>query len=62
VNEDEWEAIEPTDLELEEIESLDDLVDDPIHYAISRLELEDSYEGQTIDLHTQISFKGVRLA
>lgn len=54
--------LEPTDFELEEIEALDDLVDDPIQYVLGRLEFEDTYEGDPLDLHNKISFKGIRIA
>ena len=53
---------EPTELELEELETLEDLIADPIHYAMIKVSGIDYYEGGGIELHNQISFKGVRLA
>lgn len=62
MNEEELYDIEPTDFELEEIEALDDLLDDPIQYVTGRLMLEDYYDGEPVDLHNRISFKGTRIA
>lgn len=67
MNENDLSDIEPTDEELARIEAedgdlIEDLAEDPIIFLLGNLEFEDYYEGEPVDLHNRISFKGIRLA
>lgn len=59
--------IEPTledlqAIELEEIDYLDEDLEDPFIQALQQIDIFDQYEGEPIDLHNTITFKGTRIA